>query len=145
MNFWIEALFTNALGLRLPWVVLHVKFDTGKRRIDFEIDRGDAHLMRRACGPLRRRMLERTHRPWRHPDFFQFEAWLHYDVPGLTRACRLLHDNPGGSTIGGVCPGFTAFEALALWLCRELSVREAALLPRCADKQLWPPLAFCIE
>ncbi len=34
--------------------------------------------------------------------------------------------------------GFTAlFEALALALCRELPVRQAAALLRCADKQLW--------
>lgn len=34
--------------------------------------------------------------------------------------------------------GFTAlFEALALSLCQELPVRQAAALLRCADKQLW--------
>ena len=34
--------------------------------------------------------------------------------------------------------GFTAlFEALALALCRELPVKQAAALLRCADKQLW--------
>jgi len=34
--------------------------------------------------------------------------------------------------------GFTtAFEALALTMCRELPVRQAAEQLRCADKQLW--------
>jgi transposase len=34
--------------------------------------------------------------------------------------------------------GFTAlFEALALSLCQERSVRQAAGLLRCSDKQLW--------
>ena len=42
--------------------------------------------------------------------------------------------------------GFTAaFEALALALCRELPVRQAAALLRCADKQLWRRIAFYVE
>lgn len=41
--------------------------------------------------------------------------------------------------------GFTAaFEALALALCRELPVRQAASLLRCADKQLWRRIAFYV-
>lgn len=33
--------------------------------------------------------------------------------------------------------GFTAlFEAMALALCQELPVRQAAALPRCSDKRL---------
>lgn len=37
MSVGVEALFTSALGLQLPWVVEDVKLDTNKRRIDFEI------------------------------------------------------------------------------------------------------------
>jgi transposase len=41
--------------------------------------------------------------------------------------------------------GFTAaFEALALALCRELPVRQAAALLRCADKQLWRRIEFYV-
>ena len=41
--------------------------------------------------------------------------------------------------------GFTAlFEALALALCRDLPVRQAAALLRCADKQLWRRSEHCI-
>ena len=41
--------------------------------------------------------------------------------------------------------GFTAlFEALALTLCRELPVRQAAALLRCADKQLWRRTEHCV-
>jgi hypothetical protein len=37
MSVGVEALFTSALGLQLPWIVEDVKLDTAKRRIDFEI------------------------------------------------------------------------------------------------------------
>lgn len=41
--------------------------------------------------------------------------------------------------------GFTAaFEALALALCRELPVRQAANLLRCADKQQWRRIEFYV-
>lgn len=86
MSVGVQALFTNALGLQVPWVVEDVKLDTPKRRIDFEI----------AC-------------------------------QGAALPCP----RPGS--------GFTAaFEALALALCRELPVRQAAALrqtpPRCARR-----------
>lgn len=35
MSVGVEALFTSALGLQLPWMVEDVKLDTTKRRIDF--------------------------------------------------------------------------------------------------------------
>jgi transposase len=42
--------------------------------------------------------------------------------------------------------GFTAlFEALALSLCRELPVRQAAELLRCADKPLWRRLKHYVD
>jgi len=42
--------------------------------------------------------------------------------------------------------GFTAlFEALALALCRELPVKQAAALLRCADKQLWRRIEHYVE
>lgn len=42
--------------------------------------------------------------------------------------------------------GFTAaFEALALALCREWPVRQAAALLRCNDKQLWRRIEFHVE
>ena len=79
----------------------------------------------------------RLTREWRHLDFFQFEAWLHAEVPRV--ACSAC-----GKTGQIDVPwaregsGFTAlFEALALSLCKELPVRQAAALLRCSDKQLW--------
>jgi transposase len=82
---------------------------------------------------------------WRHLDFFQFEAWLHADVPrvacggcGKTTQLGVPWARPGS--------GFTAaFEALALALCRELPVRQAGALLRCSDKQLWRRIEFYVD
>jgi transposase len=133
----IEALFTSALGLQLPWAVGDVKLDTAKRRIDFEVLCKGSRFACPQCGQADQRIHDRLRRSWRHLDFFQFEAWLHADVPRV--ACTGC-----GKTTQMSVPwaregsGFTAlFEALALALCRELPVLQAAALLRCADKQLW--------
>lgn len=144
MSVGIEALFTSALGLQLPWVVEDVKLDTAKRRIDFEIGCQGTALGCPACGSAAQPVHDRLRRSWRHLDFFQFEAWLHCDVPrvvcggcGKTTQMAVPWARPGS--------GFTAaFEALALALCRDLPVRQAAALLRCADKQLWRRIAHYV-
>ena len=124
MNVGIEVLFTSALGLQPPWVVEDVKLDTAKRRIDFEVGCEGALLTCPQCGAAAQPVHDRLRRSWRHLDFFQFEAWLHADVPrvGCT-AC--------GKTSQVVVPwaregsGFTLlFEALALALCRDMPVKQ---------------------
>jgi len=133
----IETLFTSALGLAAPWRVEKVNLDTAHRRIDFDLTCDAKALTCPVCGLASQGIHDRLHRKWRHLDFFQFEAWLHADVPRI--ACSGC-----GKTTQMQVPwaregsGFTAlFEALALSLCKELPVRQAAGLLRCKDKQLW--------
>ena len=145
MSVGVEALFTSALGLQPPWVVQDVKLDTAKRRIDFQIACQGTRLACPACGASAEPVHDRLARSWRHLDFFQFEAWLHCDVPrvacgacGKTTQVAVPWARPGS--------GFTAaFEALALTLCRDLPVRQAASLLRCADKQLWRRIEFYVQ
>ena len=145
MSVGVEALFTSALGLQPPWVVEDVKLDVPAKRIDFEVRCTAALLSCPACGAVAQPVHDRLRRAWRHLDFFQFEAWLHADVPRV--ACRAC-----GKTTQLAVPwarpgsGFTAaFEALALALCRELPVRQAAALLRCKDKQLWRRIEFFVD
>lgn len=145
MGVEVEALFTNALGLVPPWEVAKVDLDTGKRRIDFEVRCTAKTLSCPHCNTPAQRIHDRLRRSWRHLDFFQFEAWLHADVPRVTcTGC-------GKTTQVGVPwaregSGFTAlFEALALSLCKELPVRQAAALLRCADKALWRRIEFYVQ
>lgn len=144
MSVGVETLFTSALGLQAPWVVEEVKLDTAKRRIDFQICCRETRLACPACGHASQGVHDRLARSWRHLDFFQFEAWLHCEVPrvacgacGKTTQVTVPWARPGS--------GFTAaFEALALTLCRDLPVRQAAALLRCADKQLWRRIEFYV-
>jgi len=145
LSIGVEALFTSALGLVPPWEVQDVKLDTARKRIDFEVRCGPDLLTCPACGAAGQKTHDRLRRSWRHLDFFQFEAWLHADVPrvacagcGKTTQLEVPWARPGS--------GFTAaFEALALALCRELPVRQAAKLLRCADKPLWRRIEFYVD
>ena len=145
MSVGVEALFTSALGLQPPWAVEDVKLDVAGKRIDFEVSCQGALLSCPACGAPSQRVHDRLRRSWRHLDFFQYEAWLHAEVPrvacsacGKTTQLGVPWARPGS--------GFTAaFEALALALCRELPVRQAAALLRCRDKQLWRRIEFYVE
>lgn len=137
MTVQIEALFTSALGLQAPWSVQKVALDTSRRRIDFDLTCNASRLPCPHCAASAQGVHDRLTREWRHLDFFQFEAWLHAEVPRV--ACSAC-----GKTSQIDVPwaregsGFTAlFEALALSLCQELPVRQAAALLRCSDKQLW--------
>jgi len=137
MNVGIEALFTSALGLQAPWFVEDVKLDTERRRIDFEVGCGGAQWTCPQCGASGQKVHDRMRRSWRHLDFFQYEAWLHAQVPRI--ACSAC-----GKTTQMAVPwaregsGFTLlFEALALSMCQGLPVRQAAHMLRVRDKQLW--------
>lgn len=137
MSGGVEVLFTAALGLVPPWEVDKVELDTSRKRIDFDVRCNAKTLACAHCGAAAQPIHDRLRRSWRHLDFFQFEAWLHADVPRV--ACAGC-----GKTAQVEVPwaregsGFTLlFEALGLALCRDLPVKQAAGLLRCADKQLW--------
>ena len=145
MSVAVESLFTSALGLVAPWQVEKVDLDTDRRRIDFEVRCSAKKLACPHCGMAEQGIHDRLRRSWRHLDLFQFEAWLHADVPRV--ACSGC-----AKTSQVVVPwaregsGFTAlFEALALALCRELPVLQAAQLLRCADKQLWGRIKHYVD
>lgn len=145
MSVGIEALFTTALGLSAPWSVAKVGLDTQRQRIDFEVHCSAKLLACPHCGSAEQRIHDRLGRSWRHMDFFQFEAWLHAEVPRV--ACSAC-----GKTAQVSVPwaregsGFTAlFEALALALCQDLAVSRAAELLRCTDKQLWRRIEHYVD
>ena len=137
MNVGVEALFTGALGLQAPWVVREVRLDTAKHRIDFDVECKQSLLACPACGAASQKVHDRLPRSWRHLDFFQYEAWLHAEVPrvGCTACGKTTQLTVPWARQGS---GFTLlFEALALTMCRDLPVRQAARDLRVRDKQLW--------
>ena len=90
MSVGVEALFTSALGLQPPWVVEDVLLDVASKRIDFEVRCDGTLLSCPACGAASQPVHDRLRRKWRHLDFFQFEAWLHADVPRVAWVFYLL-------------------------------------------------------
>jgi transposase len=140
----VEALFTAALGLQAPREVEKVDLNTAKHRIDFEIGYRGERLTCAQCGAADQPIHDRNRRSWRHMDFFQFEAWLHAEVPRV--GCTVC-----GKTTQVPVPwaregsGFTLlFEALSLTLCQGLPVRQAAQMLRVGDKQLWRRIAHYV-
>ncbi len=137
MSVQIEALFTSALGLQPPWAVCDVRLDTAKHRIDFDVECKQALLACPSCGVAAQKVHDRMSRSWRHLDFFQYEAWLHAQVPrvGCTACGKTTQLGVPWAREGS---GFTLlFEALALTMCKDLPVRQAARAMRVRDKQLW--------
>ena len=145
MSVGIEALFTSALGLMPPWEVEKVDLNTEGKRIDFEVRCNARTLSCPQCGATAQAIHDRRRRSWRHLDFFQYEAWLHAEVPrvdcgscGKTTQVQVPWAREGS--------GFTMlFEALALSLCQGMPVLQAAELLRVRDKQLWRRIAYYVE
>lgn len=144
MSLSTEALFTAALGLQAPWRVQRAELNTAKRRIDFDVVCTEQRMTCPHCGVVDQGIHERVRRSWRHLDFFQFEAWLHADIPRV--ACSAC-----GKTSQVAVPwaregsGFTLlFEALALSLCKELPVAQAARHLRADAKALWRRIAYYV-
>jgi transposase len=133
----IEALFSSALGLQAPWEVRDVRLDTTRHRIDFDVACVKTALACPSCGAAGQPVHDRLGRSWRHLDFFQFEAWLHAEIPRVAcAACGKTTQLPVPWAREG--SGFTLlFEALALSMCQGLPVRQSARMLRVRDKQLW--------
>ena len=145
MSTQIETLFTAALGLQAPWQVENVELNTARRRIDFEVGYAGRRLCCPACGAEHQGIHDRVRRSWRHLDFFQFEAWLHAEVPRVRcEACGKTTQLPVPWAREG--SGFTLlFEALGLSLCREMPVSQAANHLRVAAKRLWRRISHYVR
>ncbi len=89
------------------------------------------------CSEADQGIHQRVRRSWRHLDFFQIEAWLHADIARVAcSACGKTSQVPLPWAREG--SGFTLlFEALALSLCKELPVAQAARHLRADAKALW--------
>ena len=137
MSLSTEALFTAALGLQAPWRVERAELSTANKRIDFDVVCTEQRMSCPHCGVMDQGIHERVRRCWRHLDFFQFEAWLHADIPRVAcSACGKTSQVPVPWAREG--SGFTLlFEALALSLCKELPVAQAARHLRADAKALW--------
>lgn len=132
-----EALFCQALGLAAPWEVERVALDVACSRIDLYVVWRANTAACPACKAVEQKLHDHRQRSWRHLDFFQFEAYVHCELPrvscsacGATTQLQVPWAREGSR--------FTLlFEALALTLAREMPVSACARILRCSDNALW--------
>lgn len=141
----MEALFTQALGVAPPWVVSTYEFSPAAGRIDFHLRCDAARLTCPACGAAGQPIHDRKARSWRHLNFFQYQAWIHAEVPRVT--CGQC-----GKTTQADVPwahagsGFTqVLEAFIVALCEEMPVLAVAGLLGVSDDRVWRVLDHAVD
>jgi transposase len=130
-------LFSAALGLVEPWVVVDVRFDLERRRLDLRIDFAKgARFQCPECGAAGCKVHDTEAHTWRHLNFFEHEAYLSARVP---RVICLEH---GVRQV--LVPwarersDFTLlFEALVMALAKEMPVKAIGGLVGEHDTKIW--------
>lgn len=132
-----EAVFTQALGLTAPREVERVELDDVRKRLDLHVVWRAKTATCPGCGVIDQPIHDRRARTWRHLHFFQFETWIHCELPrvrctqcGSTTQVPVPWARPGSQ--------FTLmFEAFALTLAREMPVAACARILGCAQQPVW--------
>jgi transposase len=141
----METLFTQALGLVPPWTVSSYEFSQAAGRIDFHVRCDAPRLACPACGAAEQPIHDFKARSWRHLNFFQYQAWVHAEVP------RVVCGKCGKTTQVGVPwarhgSGFTELmEAFIVALCREMPMAAVAKLLGVSDNRVGRVLDFHVE
>lgn len=141
-----ESLFTAALGLAPPWEVQDIQFDPKAGRIDFKVGfSSGAKFPCPNCESQEQGVHDTRNRTWRHLNFFQYQAFLHADLPrvrcsecGKTKQVTPPWSRPGS--------GFSLLmEALIVVLAKQMPVRAVAGLLGLGDGQIWRILDYYVE
>ncbi|MFQ5356675.1 MAG: ISL3 family transposase [Mariprofundaceae bacterium] len=141
-----ESLFTAALGLASPWQVLDIQFDLKDGRIDFNVGfSSGAKFSCPACGKTKQGVHDTRKRTWRHLNFFQYQAFIHADLPrvrcskcGKTKQIPAPWGRPGS--------GFSLLmEALLVLLAKQMPVRAVGQLLGLHDGQIWRVLDHYVD
>ena len=120
-----NQLFEAALGIKVPWYVQSVDFDTGKRQLTIAVDfvAGSRFAYAGVAGehPVHDTQIKRL----RHLNFFQHECYLEVRVPRVRLpdgSVRLVEPDWVGQL-----SGFTLlFEALVLMLAQQMPFAAVA-------------------
>jgi transposase len=139
-------LFGIALGINPPWEVVGIEFSKEAKRLDIKISfqRG-ATFDCPVCGaPVP--AYDTTEKTWRHLNFFQYEAYLTARVPRVkcpNAGCGVKQVQVPWARAGS---GFTLlFEALVMFLVREMPVKVAAALLGEHDTRIWRVLDYYVQ
>jgi transposase len=141
-----ESLFGIALGINPPWEVEGIEFSKENKRLDIKIgfQRGAAFDCP-VCGAPST-AYDTTEKTWRHLNFFQYEAYLTARVPRVkcpNDGCGVKQVQVPWARAGS---GFTLlFEALVMFLVREMPVKAAAALLGEHDTRIWRVLDYYVQ
>jgi transposase len=141
-----ESLFAIALGIAPPWEVEGIEFSKENKRLDIKIgfQRGAAFDCP-VCGAPSP-AYDTTEKTWRHLNFFQYEAYLTARVPRVkcpNAGCGVKQVQVPWARAGS---GFTLlFEALVMFLVREMPVKAAAALLGEHDTRIWRVLDHYVQ
>jgi transposase len=141
-----ELLFGIALGINPPWEVEGIEFSKEAKRLDIKIgfQRG-ATFDCPVCGAPAP-AYDTSEKTWRHLNFFQYEAYLTARVPRvkcLNAGCGVKQVQVPWARSGS---GFTLlFEALVMFLVREMPVKVAAALLGEHDTRIWRVLDYYVQ
>ena len=129
-------LFEAALNIQQPWIIEEVRLDYERRRLDIILgfQRGALFSCSECHKPLT--AYDTRVREWRHLDFFQYETHIYAPLP------RTECPDCGVKTIdvpwASAQSGFTTFfEAWAVELAKDMTIKAASNRLRISDDALW--------
>jgi transposase len=132
-----ETLFAMALQIKEPMYVKRIEFnkDLGELHIHIDFRKGSKFFCA-ICGTSGVNVHDTIEKTWRHMNFFQYKAYIHYRTPRVNCPEDGIHlvDIPWASPGSG----FTLlFEALILQLAQCMAVLQIANLVDEHDTVLW--------
>lgn len=139
------SLFTVALGLTTPWEVGDVRFDAEAGRIDFVVafPRGTRFTCPH-CGAEHQPVHDTRERTWRHLNFFQYQAYIHTQVPRVRCGCCAKTTQVAVPWARPTSGFSQLMEALIVTLCKVMAVRQVALLLGVSDLRIWRTLDYYV-
>lgn len=136
----LETLFTEALGIKAPWKITSLKFDSAAHKLDIEVDfeRGSTFEYEdpETGEKGNYKAYDTIQKTWRHLNFFEHECYLHTRVPRIK-------PHSGGVVMvlppwSGCSMGFTLlFESLILQLCKNMPVHQVSKILKTSDYKIW--------
>jgi transposase len=139
-----NQLFTMALGAGERWRVVASRFEGEPKKLELELEAQSG--LRWECPECGAESggYDTVEKRWRHLNFFQYECELKARVP----RCRCAEHGVRMVQVPWARPGsgFTLmFEAMAMLLCSQMPVADAAELLGEQDTRLWRMLCALVE
>ena len=136
----LETLFAEALGIKAPWKITSLNFDSTAKKLDINVDFERGSVFEYEDPETKEKSSYKAYdtieKTWRHLNFFEHECYIHAKVPRVKPICGgIKMISPPWS---GLAHGFTLlFEALILQLCKNMPVNQAGKILNVSDHRLW--------